>query len=106
MEDIVSEKYNPTKLKSLINLKEPTQQALAIEYAKTGFDIFPCDVNKAPIVDRDLGFVHGFKDATRDAKLIARAWHKYKDAGIGLALPDDLIVIDCDVMKDTEKSPY
>ena len=105
-EIIVSEKYNPTKLKSLINSQEkPTQQALALEYAMIGFSIFPCNIDKSPVVDPALGFSHGLKNATRDLKLIAKAWHKYKDAGIGLALPDNLIVFDCDILKDVEKKP-
>ena len=93
-------------LKTLINSQEkPTQQALAIEYAKMGCSILPCSIEKNPIVDFPLGFVNGFKDATRDPKLIAKTWHKYKDAGIGLALPEDLMVIDCDVLKDADKKP-
>ena len=94
------------ELKSLINSHEkPTQQALAIEYAKMGFSVFPCDEKKNPIVDFSLGFAHGFKDATGDLKLIARTWHRYPSAGIGLALPEDLAVIDCDVLKDADKKP-
>ena len=97
---------NAGKLKSLINSHEkPTQQALAIEYAKMGFSVFPCDERKNPIVDFSLGFSHGFKDATRDLKLIAKTWHRYKDAGIGLAIPENIQVIDCDVLKDEDKKP-
>ena len=84
---------------------KPTQQALAVEYAKMGFSVFPCDANKAPVVDRPLGFIHGFKDATTDLKLTARTWHKYFNAAIGLAIPEDLIIIDCDVKKNAEGSP-
>ena len=98
--------YNPLNLINLSNLPEsPTQQALAVEYAKMGWAIFPCDTNKAPIVDDALGFSHGFRDATTDLKLIARTWHKYPNAGIGLAIPEDLVIIDCDVRKDAEKRP-
>lgn len=94
------------KLKSLINSPEKlTSTAFAIEYAKMGFSIFPCDIEKNPIVDFLFGFSHGFKDATRDKKLIAKTWHKYPDAGIGLALPENIQVFDCDVLKDTEKKP-
>ena len=104
-ENNISEKYILTGLKTLTKSREkPTQQALALEYAMVGFAIFPC-IDKIPIVDPALDFRHGFKDATRDLKLIAKAWHKYKDAGIGLALPEDLIVIDCDILKDAEKKP-
>jgi hypothetical protein len=101
-----SNKYSCQGLISLTkNVREPTQQALAVEYAKMGFPVFPCYSNKSPIVDRSLGFIRGFKDATTDLKLIARTWNKYKGAGIGLAIPEDLIVFDCDVEKDDLKRP-
>ena len=106
MEIDISKKYS---CQGLINLmkstKKPTQQALAIEYAKMGFPVFPCDSFKAPIVDHPLGFVHGFKDATTDLKLVAKTWFKYPDAAIGFAIPIDLIIPDCDVLKDAEKKP-
>ena len=102
----VSNGYNLSELINLMkSADKPTQQALAIEYSRVGFPVFPCDSNKAPIVDHSLGFVHGFKDATTNLKLIVRTWHKYPDAGIGVALPEDLIVFDCDVGKDAEKRP-
>ncbi len=106
METRASNKYNLTGLISLIKSTESlTQQALAIEYARIRWAVFPCDENKAPIVDQSLGFTHGHRGATTDLKLIARTWHKYPNAGIGLAIPEDLIVIDCDVKKDAEKKP-
>ena len=106
MEMGISKKYSCRGLINLIkSAQKPTQQALAIEYAMTAFPVFVCDISKAPIVDRDLNFIHGIKDATTDLKLIARAWHKYPDAGIGLALSQELIVFDCDVEKDTNKKP-
>lgn len=101
-----SNHYRYAALLNLSNLSEsPTQQALAVEYAKMGLKIFPCDTKKAPMVDDALGFSHGFRDATTDLKHIAKTWHKYPNAGIGLAIPEDLIVIDCDVKKDAEKKP-
>lgn len=101
-----SKKYSCQGLISLTkSVGKPTQQALAVEYSKMGFPVFPCDSMKIPIVDKSLGFIHGFKDATLDSRLIARAWHKYPDAGIGLALPPEIIVLDCDVEKDPEKRP-
>ena len=98
-------KYSCQGILSLIKSHaEPTQQAFAVEYGKI-FPVFPVGVNKAPIVDYSLGFEHGFKNATSDLKLIARTWHRYPDAGIGLALPEDVIVFDCDVLKDDDKRP-
>lgn len=98
-------KYSCQGIIRLINSHpEPTQQGFAVEYGRI-FSVFPVGVNKSPIVDYSLGFRNGFKNATRDLKLIARTWHKYPDAGIGLALPKDLINFDCDVTKDTDKKP-
>ena len=82
-----------------------TQQGMAVEYAKMGFDIFPCDLNKAPIVDYSLGFVHGHKEATTGLRLIAKTWYKYPNAAIGFALPPHVVVFDCDVEKDSQKRP-
>lgn len=102
----ITKTYDPFKLKNLMeSIEELTQQALAIEYAKMGLSIFPCNLNKTPLIDFSLEFSRGFRDATIDLKLIAKTWHKYKDAGIGLALPEDIIVIDCDILKDAEKKP-
>ncbi|MHB8360850.1 MAG: bifunctional DNA primase/polymerase, partial [Thermoplasmataceae archaeon] len=104
--DNITNRYSISELKKFLNtLKKPSQQALAIEFSKMGLKVFPCDVDKNPIVDFPMGYSHGFKDATINLKLIARTWHKYPEAGIGLALPEDLIVIDCDVLKDSEKKP-
>ena len=98
-------KYSCQGIISLINSHaEPTQQAFAVEYGKI-FPVFPVGVNKVPIVDYSLGFKNGFWDATSDLKLIARTWHKYPNARIGLALPEDVIVFDCDVLKDDDKRP-
>ncbi|WMT49489.1 MAG: bifunctional DNA primase/polymerase [Thermoplasmatales archaeon] len=82
-----------------------TQQAMAIGYGKLGLRVFPCNKDKSPIVDSSLGFKHGVKDATNDVKRISRTWFKYPDAAIGFAIPPDIIVIDCDVRKDSSKRP-
>ena len=81
----------------LRSVKNPTIQALAIEFARMGFPVFPCRRDKTPIVDQSLGFTHGHKDAALDMKEIARAWVKYPDAAIGFAIPHDIIVMDCDI---------
>ncbi len=101
-----SNKYSCQGLISLTgSTRNPNQPAYAIEYSKMGFPVFPCDSNKAPIVDHSLGFAHGFKDATLDLKLIARTWFKYPEAGIGLGIPEDIIVFDCDVEKNSDHEP-
>ncbi|MCL4345595.1 MAG: bifunctional DNA primase/polymerase [Candidatus Thermoplasmatota archaeon] len=101
----ISNKYNIDELINLLIFTEPTQQALALEYGKIGFKVFPCDHNKAPIVDRSLGFIRGHKDATNDARLIIKTWSRYPNAAIGWAIPKDVMVLDPDVRKDQNKRP-
>lgn len=98
--------YNCCGLISLTNsVLDPTQQAFAIEYGRMNYHVFPCNINKSPIVDISLGLTRGFKDATSDLKKIAKIWNKYPDAAIGWALPRWIIVLDCDVKKDENKRP-
>lgn len=102
----ITQRYNISELIKLYDSTESlTNSAYAIAYAQLGFSVFPCDAKKTPIVVQGLGFVHGFKNATTDLKLIAKAWHRYPNAGIGFALPEDIIVFDCDVLKDGNKIP-
>ena len=106
MEIDISKKYSCQGLINFTNSTEnPTQQGFAVEYARAGFRIFPCDVMKAPIVNHSLGFVHGFYDGIANIRLIAKTWFRYPDAAIGFTIPDDIIVFDCDVRKDAEKRP-
>ena len=101
-----SNHYRCPALLNLSNLPEsPTQQALAVEYAKMGLKIFPCDMTKAPIFDHSLNLLHGLKDSTSDPRIAAKIWYKYPGAAIGFALPKDIIVFDCDVRKDSQKRP-
>jgi hypothetical protein len=102
-----SSNYNRcTTVLNLSNLPEsPTQQALAVEYAKMGWKIFPCDMSKAPIVDHSLNLLHGLKDSTSDPRIAAKIWYKYPGAAIGFAIPMHMIVFDCDVRKDSQKRP-
>ena len=106
MEIDLSKKYSCQGLINFTNSTEkPTQQGFAVEYARAGFRIFPCDVMKAPIVNHSLGFVHGFYDGIANIRLIAKTWFRYPDAAIGFTIPADIIVFDCDVRKDAEKRP-
>ncbi len=86
-------------------IKEPTQQGLAMEFAKMGIPVIPCKQDKTPIIDSELCLIHWNQDATTDMRMIAKIWHKYPNAAIGLVLPSGLTVIDCDVLKDGKKVP-
>ena len=64
----------------------------ALRLALTGWRVFPCGPDKTPLTS------HGFKDAT-DAVNQVEAWAREwasDGALIGLALPDDWLVVDID----------
>ena len=70
---------------------DPTLSASAIRYAQQGFTIFPCRPGeKRPMT------LHGFKDATTDAKQISKWWKRWPTANIGLALNGKCWVLDVD----------
>ena len=99
-------KYSCTDIIKLFEFtKNPTMQALAVTYARMGWPVFPCKIDKTPIVDPLFGFTRGSKDATTDLKRIAKAWHKYPNAAIGFAILPRIVVIDLDVLKDRDKVP-
>lgn len=68
------------------------EEALAL--AADRWPIFPL-AGKLPKIPKDAGG-NGFKDATTDPDTIREWWTRWPDANIGLAIPDDLIVIDID----------
>ena len=82
-----------------------TLVSYALKYSKLGFKIFPCNKDKTPISDSSIGLTHGLRAATNDPKTIAKWWHVYPEASIGLALDEDIIVLDADVKKDSAKTP-
>jgi hypothetical protein len=64
----------------------------AIEYAKRGWAVFPCRLDKTPLT------THGFYDASTDLVRIAQWWEVWPDASIGIATGavSDLVVLDID----------
>ncbi len=100
-------KYNLVQYVSYLrSLQNLNNIAYAIEYAKAGLHILACSkLSKVPLVDKGLGMVHGLHDASNDPHYIARIWHKHPEANVAWALPCDIIVIDCDVLKDKNKNP-
>jgi Bifunctional DNA primase/polymerase, N-terminal/AAA domain len=70
---------------------------IALKYAAAGMAIFPCGIDKRPLVTNWLA------SATTNEQIIRRWWQKFPDALIGLPLkPLGLIVIDADRHKDNE----
>lgn len=68
----------------------PTAGEWAARYAELGLRVFPCGRDKRPLTER------GFHDATTDPAVIAEWWRKSPRANIGVAVPDDVIVLDLD----------
>jgi len=71
-------------------LKSPKD--VAIELARMGLGVFPCDAQKSPLTP------HGYKDASIDETKISKWWDKHPDA-LPAIWPgaSGLVVIDCDV---------
>jgi hypothetical protein len=52
-------------------------EASALENAEHGWHVFPCDRDKRPLVR------HGFRDATRDPRVIREMWSRDPEANVG-----------------------
>lgn len=62
----------------------------ALKYAERGWKVFPCRSDKSPKT------VNGFHDATTDYATIRNWWTVDSDALIGVAVPDEHVIIDVD----------
>ncbi len=103
------ETRNKTYYIDLYELFEDTQQKYnmvpyAIKYAKLGWKIFQWNTDESSITDPELGLMHGVKDASNNFHKIERIWHRRKKANIGWMIPEGFLVIDCDVLKDRNKT--
>ena len=55
-----------------------TNLAVALDFARAGIPVFPCDARKRPLTD------HGHHDATTDPDTIRRWWARWPDALVGI----------------------
>lgn len=75
-----------------------TNKEAALNYAKHGIRVFPCQPNrKIP-----FGGGHGCKDATTDATSITEWWDAHPDANVAIATGGGLCVIDIDTKSGTD----
>ena len=75
--------------------KSPLEAALL--YARMGYRVLPLvPQGKAPLVVRELGFVHGKDDATRDQTRLRTLWTRYPEANVGLVPGSRTLVLDLD----------
>ncbi|MBS3939648.1 MAG: bifunctional DNA primase/polymerase [Actinobacteria bacterium] len=71
---------------------ERTLADAARTYADAGAAVFPC----APGAKRPLT-THGLLDASHDVRQVARWWHRWPNANIGLATGHQIDVVDVDL---------
>ncbi len=65
--------------------------AVALSLAKAGWPVFPVHAEtKEPLVKG------GFKSASRDERMIREWWRRHPDAGVALAIPEGVLVVDVD----------
>ncbi|HWE57253.1 MAG TPA: bifunctional DNA primase/polymerase, partial [Acidimicrobiales bacterium] len=60
-----------------------------------GLAVLPIDRTKRPLVP------HGFNSATDDLRQIDSWWWRYPDAGVAVAVPPGIVIIDVDVDQET-----
>ncbi len=65
---------------------------IALDYAKSGWKVFPCNHDKKPLTK------HGFKDATTDPEIIVETFSRLAQPNIGIATGrgSNLVVVDVD----------
>lgn len=66
----------------------------ALRYAEKGWSVFPCALNKRPLVRG------GFHAATADADQVRRWWARWPSASLGAPVPPSMVVVDVDVQHD------
>jgi Bifunctional DNA primase/polymerase, N-terminal len=74
----------------------------ALKLARHGVPVFPCNVNKVPLVK--LG--PGFKDATTNPDLIKGWWSKWPDALVSVRTGIKFVVLDIDCAKHAEAAQW
>ena len=63
----------------------------ALRYATVkSWPVFPVNAAKTPLTTR------GFKEASRDEHMIREWWRRYPEAGVALAIPEGVLVVDVD----------
>lgn len=68
-----------------------TNKEHALHYAEAGLKVFPV-WNKSKIPHTPQGFF----DATINPQIISDWWDLYPNAGIGIRIPDDIVIVDYD----------
>src|SRR5262245_57177566 len=78
----------------------PCMWTEALELARQGIPVFPCDENKRPLTP------HGFKDATTDPEIVQKWWTRWPDALIGTPTGEGFDVLDVDCAKHIEAAQW
>ncbi len=80
-------------------MKTPLEWALF--YASKGWAVFPCNLEKAPLIKREGKEKGGFYKATTDPEKVTEFFTKYPNANIGVATGkvSNLFLLDIDIKK-------
>lgn len=76
----------------------------AIEYAKAGFAVFPCERDS-----KEPATIRGFKDATKNPATVERVWSDYPNNNIGIAtgaVSGGIFVVDVDNHNGVDGAQY
>src|SRR5579863_10549385 len=64
--------------------------ASALDFASKGFQIFPCGLDKRPLLSQ------GVRAATTDQEKLIEIWEEHPTAGVAAVLPKGSFVLDVD----------
>jgi Bifunctional DNA primase/polymerase, N-terminal/D5 N terminal like/Primase C terminal 1 (PriCT-1) len=83
----------------------PTMLDAALSFARCGLPVFPCTLNRNPIIAKADGG-NGFYDATTDEKQIRQWWTRWPNASIGMRTgsTSGRLVLDVDPRNGGDKS--
>lgn len=81
----------------IVDLMTPAMKLFAMDYARRGFEVFPCVPGENRPYTRN-----GVNDASSDPAIVAAWWDRWPDAVIGWRIPVGYVAVDVDQHADKE----